>query len=273
VSPAPGPGIGTAHRRRLREIWRSAGWPCQDLLEVELLAAGLLERVRDGHGRETLRVTDAGIEVLAETLQRNRAARSAHEALVEHVAHEMARAGRIVWCGLSLRARLPPQGDAPARWQVAMPDVYSIRHTTVAAYLQPVVHEIKVRRADLLADLRRSDKRAAYLDVAGECWYVLRQGIAEPDEIPLECGVMVERSTGALEVLRPAPCRAMPFEAGLPFPMWMALARATPLAVPDDEQQMLGDPGPEQFRIANTFESRHDPDNEPLHPASDDRAA
>eukprot|EP01036_Dinobryon_divergens_P057296 gene57296-76497_t len=50
--------FGTAHRRRLREIWRSAGWPCQDLLEVELLAAGLVERLRDGHGRETLRVTD-----------------------------------------------------------------------------------------------------------------------------------------------------------------------------------------------------------------------
>jgi hypothetical protein len=274
VSPAPHSGIGTAHRRRLRDIWRSAGWPCQDLLEVELLAAGLLERLRDGQGRETLRVTDAGIEVLAETLQRNRAARSAHEALVQRVAHEMARAGRIVWCGLSLRARLPPLAGTPARWQIAMPDVYSIRHTTVAAYLQPVVHEIKVRRADLLADLRHGDKRAAYLDVAGECWYVLRQGVAEPDEIPPECGVMIERSTGALEVLRPAPCRAMPFEAGLPFPMWMTLARATPLAAPEDGQQMLGGPGPDQFRIASTIESRHDTDaHEPHHPASDARTA
>ena len=266
--------IGTAHRRRLREIWRSAGWPCQDLLEVELLAAGLLERVRDGHGRETLRVTDAGVRVLAETLQRNRAARSAHEALVERVAREMARAGRIVWCGLSLHARLPAQGDTPARWQIALPDVYSIRHTTVAAYLQPVVHEIKVRRADLLADLRRGDKRAAYLDVAGECWYVLREGIAEPDEIPPECGVMIEHRAGGLEVLRPAPSRAMPFEAGLPFPMWMALARATPLAAPEDAQQMLGDPASEQFRIAGTTESRHDPDTQqPLHPTRDDRTA
>lgn len=274
MSLAPHSGIGTAHRRRLRDIWRSAGWPCQDLLEVELLAAGLLERLRDGQGRETLRVTDAGIAVLAETLQRHRAARNAHEALVQRVAREMARAGRIVWCGLSLRARLPPQGDTPARWQIAMPDVYSIRHTSVAAYLQPVVHEIKVRRADLLADLRHGDKRAAYLDVAGECWYVLRQGIAEPDEIPPECGVMAERGSGALEVLRSAPCRAMPFEAGLPFPMRMTLARATPLAAPDDEQHMLGDPGPDQFRIARTTESRHDPDTpEPHPPARDDRAA
>ena len=30
------------HRRRLREVWRSAGWPCHDLIEVDLLAAGLL---------------------------------------------------------------------------------------------------------------------------------------------------------------------------------------------------------------------------------------
>ena len=38
--------LGPLHSRRLREIWRSAGWPCQDLVEVELLVAGLLERVR-----------------------------------------------------------------------------------------------------------------------------------------------------------------------------------------------------------------------------------
>jgi hypothetical protein len=41
---------------------------------------------------------------------------------------------------------------------MAMPDVYSVRHTTVASYLQPVVHEIKVRRADLLADLKRPSR-------------------------------------------------------------------------------------------------------------------
>ena len=41
------PKIGTAHRRRLREVWRSAGWPFQDLVEVELLAAGLILRVQD----------------------------------------------------------------------------------------------------------------------------------------------------------------------------------------------------------------------------------
>jgi hypothetical protein len=56
---------------------------------------------------------------------------------------------------------------------MAMPDVYSIRHTTVEDYVEPVAHEIKVRRADLLADLRAAHKRAAYLGMAapaGTCW-------------------------------------------------------------------------------------------------------
>jgi hypothetical protein len=220
------------HRRRLRDIWRSAGWPCQDMLEVELLAAGLLERLRDGDGRETLRVTDAGVAVIAESLQANRARRDAHEALVERVAREMTRAGRIAWRALSLRAKV---GDA---WAMAMPDVFSIRNTTVEDYLEPVVHEVKVHRSDLLADLKREAKRAAYLQLGGECWYVLRDGIARADEIPLECGVMFATET-VLDVARPAPKRAL----RLPFPAWMALARATPVEgwQMDEAQRWLGD--------------------------------
>ena len=239
--------LGPMHRRRLREVWRSAGWPCQDMIEVELLVAGLLERVRDHQGCETLRVSDAGLAVLAATLQTNRAARDAHEALVARVALELKRAGRIAWCGLSLRARIAdadhPKGE---RWTTAMPDVFSLRQTSVAGYLQPEVHEIKVRRADLLSDLRSPSKRAAYLGMAGACWYVLAEGIGEPHEIPAECGVIVASGDrfATLEVVRAAPARAMPFEAGLPFSIWMALARATPVTAPDDDdvQRRLGEP-------------------------------
>jgi len=232
-----GPALNPLHTRRLREVWRSAGWPCQDMVEVELLDAGLLQRQRDDAGRETLRVTDAGIALLAQTLRRNRAARDAHEALVERVAREMQRAGRIAWRGLSLRARVG-KGDAAA-WAMAMPDVFSIRHTTVEAYLEPVVHEIKVRRADLLGDLRQQAKRAAYLQFGGECWYVIKAGIARPDEIPPECGVMVALETH-FEVARPAPRRTL----RLPFAVWMALARATPMGSVEDAQAWLGDTDP-----------------------------
>ncbi len=238
--------LTAVHRRRLREVWRSAGWPCQDLIEVELLAVGLLERLRDDAGRETLRVSDAGIAVLAATLQGNRRARDAHEALVTRVVLEQQRAGRIAWCGLSLRARIADAAHAKGeRWTMAMPDVFSVRQTSVAGYLQPEVHEIKVRRADLLSDLRHESKRAAYLGMAGACWYVLAEGIGSADEIPADCGVIVARGENfaTLDVLRCAPARSMPFEAGLPFALWMALARATPVPPLDDEaQRHLGEP-------------------------------
>lgn len=227
--------LSALHRRRLREIWRSAGWPCQDLIEVELLAAGLLQRQRDGDGRESLRVTDAGIGLLAATLQKNRAARDAHEALVARVAREMQRAGRVVWRGLSLRAKVGAGDDAG--WAMAMPDVYSIRHTSVEDYVEPVAHEVKVHRADLLSDLRRPEKGQAYLQSSSQCWYVLREGIGGADEVPSAFGVIVARDS-AMEVLRPAPKRAMK----LPFAVWMVLARATPEPLDDEAQGWLGSP-------------------------------
>ena len=53
---------------------------------------------------------------------------------------------------------------------------------------------------------------------------MLADGIAEPDEIPRECVVLV--ATGdAFVVARPAPRRP----ARIGFALWMALARATPV--------------------------------------------
>ncbi len=228
-------GLGKLHRRRLREVWRSAGWPCQDMVEVELLAAGWLERVRDAEGRETLRVTDAGVAALAATLHGNRAARSAHEALVAQVARDMQRAGRIVWRGLSLRAPVASD-DGGTRWVMAMPDVFSIRHSTLEDHVEPIVHEIKVSRADLLSDLRHAAKREAYLALSSQCGYVLRAGIALADEIPAAYGVM-QHDGRALEVLRPAPKRAL----RLGVAVWTALARANAEPADADEAQaMLG---------------------------------
>ncbi len=276
--------LGRLHARRLRDMYRSAGWPCQDAIEVDLLAAGLLQRVADADGRERLRLTDAGITHLAGAQQVNRQALSAHDALVHHIARAMLRDGRVVWTQLSLRARLPdlpvsecpqgratpspppeggkatwggpavpPEGETPKpRWKICRPDVFSIRNTTVPAYLEPVVHEIKVSRADLLGDLRVSDKRDSYLGLGGQCWYVLgcdRKGrpIAEPEEVPDCCGVLMARVEGDavhLEVARHAPRAPV---RDLPFALWMELAKATPLPRPwagmdDPDQALLQEP-------------------------------
>ena len=260
--PNATPTLTRLHHRRLRDLYRSAGWPAQDMLEVELLAAGQIERLRSSEGHETLRVTDAGIATLAKVFASNKAARSPHEELVQRVALEMTRGGRLAWRGLMLRVALPkalllgeeptPLPEAPGlaldddgsplpeppghAWCLAMPDVFSIRRTSVEAYVEPVVHEIKVSRADLLGDLKKPAKRAAYLGMAGACWYVLGQdakgrSIGAPDEVPGECGVMLVEG-GALRVAREAPRKAV---AQLPFHVWMALAKAGP-AIREEER-------------------------------------
>jgi hypothetical protein len=246
----PTSSLTRAHRSRLMQIWRSAGWPCQDAIELDLLAAGLLERRPDGEGRETLRLSDSGIAWLAEARLRNARPASTHDRLALRFAEEvlMRQAGRLVWRELSLRAQvddegaaLPPQPSAPlldadnempARmprvWRMARPDLYSVRHSSVESYLQPQVHEVKASRADLLSDLRHAAKRQAYEWLCSECYYVFPEGVAKPNEIPEQFGVWVLRGSvadGEFELLRPArhqPCR-------LPFAVWMALAKATPL--------------------------------------------
>ena len=258
------------HQQRLRVVYRSAGWPFLDVLEAELLAAGLLERVAVSHGCETVRVSDAGLRAIRDSAVNNRGALGAHEALVQRVAQAQMAAGRLVWRGLSLRVPLSEFEEnspaalnisaqaaieniadddrldtSPVRWAVANPDVFSVRHTSVEAYLEPIVHEIKVSRADLLGDLRRPHKRAAYLQMGGACWYVLGldargRPIAAADEVPADCGVM-QFDGERLQMLRRAPQRAI---ERLSFATWMALARATPLVGDEDvAQQALGAPG------------------------------
>jgi hypothetical protein len=57
------------HAQRLREVYRSAGWPHQDVVEIDLLAAGLLDRVTTDSGHAVVRLTDAGIQHLASATQ------------------------------------------------------------------------------------------------------------------------------------------------------------------------------------------------------------
>ncbi len=237
-----GIALPRAQARRLREIYRSSGWPQQDALEVQLLAAGLLARERSALGHELLRVTDTGLQALAASLTRNQAAFDAHEALVATTAEHMQRGGRIAFTGLSLRVQVAAQEDAAKpRWVIAKPDVFSIFPSSKEAFVAPAVHEIKVKRADVLGELKKPDKRAAYLGLCSHAWFVLGRDakgreIADASELPLEFGVLQQAaSSHRLELVRPAPQRAHT----VPYAVWLALARATPRAKPETAQQSL----------------------------------
>ena len=267
----PSTPITRFHRTRLMQIWRSAGWPCNDGLEIDLLAAGLISLHIAADGCETLRLTDEGIRALAQARQRGVRALSLHDRLGQKFAAQLLASGRIVWTELSLRAVIdsvpvgdvaPPAAtaDAPANtapamahlwadddhapaaraaanvWRMARPDLFSVRNTSVPAYLQPMVHEVKASRADLLSDLRHDAKRQAYQWLCEECYYVFPAGIAEPDEIPEHFGIWVLHGSmddGRFELLRPARHN----RCTLPFSVWMALCKATPLRSEEDKAQ------------------------------------
>ncbi|TDP84776.1 hypothetical protein EV672_103350 [Aquabacterium commune] len=258
-----------AHLTRLMKIWRSAGWPSRDPIDIDVLAAGWVSLVGDHPAQECLRLTDAGIAVLAQSRQAQRRAESDHDKLALRMADLLMASGRLVWRELSLRAKV--EADAPAheskpaaipgelstlwadvpleadsndceigeapeafqahRWRMARPDLFSVRRTSNPAYLQSMVHEVKVSRADLLSDLRHAAKRASYQWLCSECHYVFPHGLAEPQELPEELGVWVihgDIDTGQLEMLRPArhaPCT-------IPFYVWMTMANASPVRTP-----------------------------------------
>jgi hypothetical protein len=258
------------HLTRLMSIWRSAGWLCRDAVELDLVAAGWATITEAAGGHATIRLTDAGIRLLAAARQRNQRALSAHDQLAGRVAANLTTAGRIVWRELSLRARIAadatasedakpatedslwlddarddtsqqPHHQGKASWRMARPDVFSVRRTSVEGYLQPMVHEIKVSRADLLSDLRHAAKRESYQWLSCETYYVLPAGVAELHEIPEAFGVWLLHGSiemGTLDIVRPArhvPCK-------LPFSVWMALAKAVPVTFDHEAgQRELGE--------------------------------
>lgn len=68
--------------------------------------------------------------------------------------------------------------------------------------INPCVDEVKVSRADFLADVARAEKRAGYARIAEVVYYVVPAGTAEGSEVPVECGLIVEREFGAFEIVK-----------------------------------------------------------------------
>ena len=251
------------HLVRLMNLYRSAGWPSRDAVEIELLSANLIRVSIANTGHETLRLTHAGMKVLVEARERGRRSATSHDRLAQRMGQHLMESGRVVWRELSFRAQwrqgaesdacslhpedygLPFAGDMPGaisgspkknKWRLARPDVFSIRNTSVEDYLHPMVHEVKFSRADLLADLRNTAKRLCYQWLCCECFYVFPRGVAEEHEIPKEFGAWVLHGAiedGHLELLRPAPCSP----CKLPFTVWLTLAKATPMRSDVDIRQ------------------------------------
>ncbi|MDA3920013.1 MAG: hypothetical protein PF501_04930 [Salinisphaera sp.] len=223
-SPLPRP-----HATRLRHYWRTRGWPCYDNLDIDLMGWGLIrEQDAVGNTASCFHLTEQGQAALTQSVTRNRRARSRHTEATRATAQYLTDSGRLVFTELSVRTELD------GRWRTCKPDVFSLVRGLRADHLAPQVHEIKVSRADLLGELRTA-KIERYRELAASIYFVIAEGIAEPDEIPTDYGVAIWQADDHYRLARRAPVAEYQIETS----HWMALARAQPFAAEHSSPQLL----------------------------------
>lgn len=68
--------------------------------------------------------------------------------------------------------------------------------------LYPLVHEVKVSRADFLADMANPGKRAGYARLCDALYYACPLGVIDPGDMPANCGLVLESSPGVFEIAK-----------------------------------------------------------------------
>lgn len=192
--------LSRRHYKRLRCYWLgraegSAG--LADGIDLDLAGLGLVERFdRLGTG-VCFRITHAGVSELAAEKAREIERRRPHHDLGGRLAAWLRDQGRVTWENIELLVDLADGGR-----QAIRPDVFSMAKTYDEKRINPCVHEVKVSRADFLSDLSRPEKREGYARVAEVVYYVAPFGIIECNDVPNDCGLVVEVSVGLFDVLK-----------------------------------------------------------------------
>ncbi|WP_432263020.1 hypothetical protein [Cupriavidus sp. TMH.W2] len=147
--------LSRRHFKRLRHFFacRSYGSASHgDSLDLALVAHGYVERIASRFGGAQFKITPAGEQALAAELSREIQRRSPHHDLAGRLAGWRQRSGRVTWENIELVVELPAGGRAVVR-----PDVFSLVSTYDAKRIYPCVDEVKVSRADFLADVAKPE--------------------------------------------------------------------------------------------------------------------
>ena len=192
------------HYARLRQYWLAGSNGMSsfgDGIVLDLTAAGYLE-MRSSGSRLGLAITDTGIAELQAESEREKARRRPHHDLASRLSNWLRDQGRITWENIEL---LVPKDEGGK--QAVRPDVFSLAATYNEARINPCVHEVKVSRADFLADVARPEKRAGYAKLAEVLYYAAPAGLIAAAEVPDGCGLVVEVSEGMFKVEKRAKKR------------------------------------------------------------------
>lgn len=188
------------HYKRLRFYWQgraNGGAGMTDNIDLDLASLGLVERFeRLGYG-VCFRITQAGEQELAAEKAREIERRRPHHDLAGRLAAWRREQGRVTWLNIELLVDLEAGGR-----QAIRPDVFSMAANYDERRINPCVDEVKISRADFLADVAVPEKRAGYAKVAEVMYYAAPAGMIEASEVPAGCGLLVEVETGTFEVVK-----------------------------------------------------------------------
>ena len=144
-----------------------------------------------------LMITGAGIAELQAEFEREKTRRRPHHDMASRLSGWLREQCRVTWENIELMVPRAAGGR-----QAVRPDVFSLARTYDEQRINPCVHEVKVSRADFLADLARPEKRAAYAQLAEVVYYAAPEGVIRVAEVPDGFGLLEEVDYGVFQVLK-----------------------------------------------------------------------
>jgi hypothetical protein len=156
--------LSRLHYKRLRFYWQGkaqGGAGMTDGIDLDLAALGMVERFERLGTGVCFRITQVGELELAAAKAREIERRQPHHTLAGRLAQWRRGQGRVTWQNIELLV----EREAGGR-QAIRPDVFSVATTYDEQRINPCVDEVKVSRADFLADVARPEKRAGYGQIA-----------------------------------------------------------------------------------------------------------
>ncbi|MDT8992803.1 hypothetical protein RQP54_18160 [Curvibacter sp. APW13] len=197
------PTLTTMHSRRLRSLW-GYGRPVMvgDLggVDLDLLVHGFV-KVGSDSTTTSLTVTRQGIAHINEVRQARIAMQSGHHALGHRLCDYLREKGMFTWENVEFCNPAPGEGRS---WGVVRPDVFACMPVLRARNAAPTIYEVKVNRADFLADLARPEKRGAYADLAEAVYYCCPAPLISRTEVPQGFGLIYEMPSGGFQIQKNA---------------------------------------------------------------------
>lgn len=162
-----------------------------DASDLILVGKGLLSRSK----LDKLLPTTLGLCVLNVHHECVLATKQPHEDLASRLAASLQDHSRLAWKDIEL---IGYEG------RVCRPDVFSISATYSNLNFSTMSHEIKVSRADFASDMRKTYKWKAYLRFSNYLYYTCPKDLISINEVPDECGLIYETSSGIFEQVKRA---------------------------------------------------------------------